>query len=191
MDANRLARLGYIIISLILYALAVLSFLNFIFSFRIFSLVCAGLMIAYGVIRLIGYFSKDFYCLAFQYDFALGVLVICTGAIILLRKPDLNTVVLLLGILVLVDSLFKIQIAADARKFGLVAWNIIFILSILVAVSAFFMMLHPFEKLNVGHIVLGLMVLLEGIMNHYVMLVAVKSYKGASSGGKEKSYGID
>lgn len=192
MDANKVARVGYIVISLILYVLAVLSFINIILSFDAFSMICAALLIAYGVIRLIGYFSKDFYCLAFQYDFALGVLVICLGAIILIRNPDKDTVVLLLGIIALVDALFKIQIAADARKFGLMAWNIIFILSIVVAVSAFFMMMMPFRSLNIGHIVLGLMVLFEGIMNHYVMLVAVKSYKGTEhSEGKERNYGIN
>ena len=36
--------------------------------------VAAGiLLIAYGIIKMIGYFSKDLYCLAFQYDLACGI----------------------------------------------------------------------------------------------------------------------
>ena len=40
-------------------------------------------MAAYGVIKLIGYFSDDLFCLAFQYDLGSGLALIVLGAIVI------------------------------------------------------------------------------------------------------------
>lgn len=58
------------------------------------------ILIIYGIVKVIGYFSDDLYCLAFQYDLACGLFLIAMGMILL-------------------DALLKIQISKDARKFGL------------------------------------------------------------------------
>ncbi|MFQ9732082.1 MAG: hypothetical protein ACLT8X_11075 [Mediterraneibacter faecis] len=43
---------------------------------------------AYGIIKMIGYFSKDLYCLAFQYDLACGIFLIILGVVALsIRNP--------------------------------------------------------------------------------------------------------
>lgn len=39
-------------------------------------------LIAYGIIKVIGYFSNDLYCLAFQCDLACGLFLIVLGIII-------------------------------------------------------------------------------------------------------------
>ena len=49
--------------------------------------VLAGILfIADGIIKIIGYFSRDFYCLAFQFDLGFGILMIAVGILILVRR---------------------------------------------------------------------------------------------------------
>ncbi|MFR7396594.1 MAG: hypothetical protein ACLUTA_16345 [Blautia wexlerae] len=66
------------------------------------------MLIAYGCIKIVGYFSKDYYCLAFQFDLAFGILLIAVGAIIIARREQVvNLDLCNLWILTLADALFK------------------------------------------------------------------------------------
>ena len=76
--------------------------------------------IVFGIIKLMGYFSKDVYRLAFQFDLALGIAMIVLGAVEVIRpRLLLGLLPVVLGIIVLVDGLFKIQTALDSKRFGL------------------------------------------------------------------------
>ncbi len=44
-------------------------------------------MIVFGAIKLVGYFSRDLFRLAFQYDLAFGILLIALG-IVTLARPN-------------------------------------------------------------------------------------------------------
>ena len=51
--------------------------------------VLAGILfLADGIIKIIGYFSRDFYCLAFQFDLGFGILMIAVGILILVRRDQ-------------------------------------------------------------------------------------------------------
>ena len=64
MDKNKIARRGTIIIDIVLYAVTATLILNLpvmhIFLGRIFGII----LVANGVLKIFGYFSKDLYCLA-------------------------------------------------------------------------------------------------------------------------------
>ena len=46
--------------------------------------ICSGIiLIAYGIVKIIGYCSEDLYNLAFQHDLACGVFLIVVGVITL------------------------------------------------------------------------------------------------------------
>ena len=55
-----------------------------------------------------------------QYDLEFGVILIVIGMIVLIKPFDvLNFIFIAVGVAVLADSLFKMRIAADAKKFGI------------------------------------------------------------------------
>ena len=61
--------------------------------------------------------------LAFQYDLEFGILLIALGVISLLRTADvMDFICVAMGIAILADGLFKIQISVDARRFGIPSW---------------------------------------------------------------------
>ena len=53
------------------------------------ALVIAGaITLAAGIIKICGYFAGDMYCLAYQYDFAMGTLAIAAGALMIIRGEN-------------------------------------------------------------------------------------------------------
>ena len=80
-------------------------------------------MIVFGAVKVAGYLSRDLFRLAFQYDLAFGVLLIALGIVTLTHPGEtIGFLCVVYGILVLSDGLFKVQIAVDAKRFGIDRW---------------------------------------------------------------------
>ena len=80
-------------------------------------------MIIYGAVKIMGYFAKDAYQLAFQFDLALGIVIAIVGIVFVCRTA--RVVQLLstcIGIVMLVDATFKIQTSIDSKRFGISRW---------------------------------------------------------------------
>ncbi len=69
----RAAKTGYIIISAVLCVLGAVLIAFPDFSVSLLGVICGITMIVFGIVKLTGYFSKDLYRLAFQYDLTSGV----------------------------------------------------------------------------------------------------------------------
>ena len=77
-----------------------------------------------GATKLLGYFSNDLYRLAFQFDFAIGIFCEIMALLIILAPARVVPMIpTLLAVYVVLDSLLKIQISADARGFGMSCWD--------------------------------------------------------------------
>ena len=141
--------------------------------------ITAGIMlIAFGVVKLIGYFSRDLYQLAFQFDLAFGVLLAVLGIVILVN-PDRALVFLcmMIGIAVMADGLFKLQSSLDARRFGLKSWGFLLALAICAGAIGATLLVHPTQSARVLMILLGVGMLFEGVLNLCMALFAIKIVK--------------
>lgn len=76
MTPMRVAKGGYILMSAIFCALGVLFIVRPGQSLKVMGLALGIAMIAFGAFKLVGYFSRDLYRLAFQYDLEFGILLI-------------------------------------------------------------------------------------------------------------------
>ena len=169
------AKTGYIALSAVLCALGLLLIMKPELSIRLTGAIVGATMIAFGVIKLVGYFSKDLYRLAFQFDLAFGILLIALG-VLLLAKPvsGASMLCVILGIEVVADGLFKVQTAVDARQFGLATWWLILALAIITGAAGIALAVHPSESALTLTGLTGAALLAEGIMNLCVALCAVK-----------------
>ena len=171
----KLAKNGYIIMSVLFMVLGACLIIWPDCSMAVFSTAVGIMLIVYGLIKILGYFSRDIYCLAFQFDLAFGVLLAAVGIIIIVRR---NVVVnLIFGLLILADALFKIQMSIDAKKFGLNLWWRILLVAILTGVLGFLLLIRPFETAEIMMILVGVSVLFEGILNLCVAIYTVKIIK--------------
>jgi uncharacterized membrane protein HdeD (DUF308 family) len=112
--------------------------------------VVGSAAILVGVVRLAGYFSKDSYNLNFQFDFAMGLVFLILGTVLIFHPGD--TVAVLhfsVGILVLVDSVFKLQTALDAKHFGLKKWWVMLLCALLCAGLGLVLVILPFRTAEI------------------------------------------
>lgn len=171
----RIARDWYILLSIVFY-IAGIAYIISPYESPITLCIMGGvILIIYGIVKIMGYFSDDLYCRAFQYDLACGILLIVVGGIILgcnvrirhLLSPGL-------GFLILLDAALKVQTSKDAKTFGLETWNRILVFSILAGVFGVLIIVRPFSGERAGHILNGCGLLVEGIMNHLEIRETVK-----------------
>ena len=138
--------------------------------------LCHGIaMLIFGAVKLVGYFSRDLYRLAFQYDLAFGILFLALGAVGLARpEGTMSFFCVLLGIPVLADGLFKIQIAIDSRRFGIRSWLLILIVAVLTGAVGAVMIFLPDAGTRLLTALLGLSLFLDGALNLCVAICTVK-----------------
>lgn len=171
----RAAKTGYITVSLIYCILGLILVIHPDFSARLVGIVCGVCLIIFGAVKILGYCSKDLFRLAFQFDLAAGIMLIALGIIVMIKPDDImNLLCVVLGISVLMEGLFKIQVAMDSKRFGIRRWWLIMAAAILSGVTGVLLVFRPDESMTFLLILLGLSLLCSGILNLITVLTAVK-----------------
>ena len=162
----RIAKIGYIVMSVLFCLAGVLFIAMPEISTKIIG-ICIGIsMILFGIVRLIGYFSKDLYRLAFQFDLEFGILMMILGVTVLFNPENLMAFICVaIGISILLDGLFKIRIALDSKQFGIKSWWLILALAIVTGVIGVFLIFDSATGSELMTVILGLTLLSEGILN--------------------------
>ena len=169
------AKTGYIIISILLCVLGIVLIAVPEFSVTLLCVLGGGIMMLFGLVKIIGYCSKDLYRLAFQFDLAFGILFVVLGFILIIRTDAMvNLICIVMGICVLADALLKIQISIDSRAFGIKKWWLILAMAILTGVAGFLLIFRPSESIQTIMILFGIALITEGVLNLITILTAVK-----------------
>lgn len=169
------AKTGYIVMSLVFCAAGIACITRPDLSAAVIGRVLGTAMILFGAVKLVGYFSRDLYRLAFQYDLGFGLLLIALGTLVLVRPGKvLDFLFTVLGVAVLTDGLYKVQIAADAKRFGISTWWFTLVLAIAAGVVGLALVFRPWDSTRLLTILLGASLLAEGILNLHVAVSTVK-----------------
>lgn len=170
-----IAKTGYIILSAVLIVLGVLFIIYPASAVAMIGTVTGIAFCAFGVIKIAGYLSKDLFRLAFQYDLAFGILLLALGVISLVHPGNIIIFACIaLGICVLADSLFKIQIAIDAKAFGITAWWLILAIAIASGTIGTVLVFRPSESAEILTTLMGVTLLGDGILNLVTVLTSVR-----------------
>lgn len=153
-------------------ALLVLPFISPV----VMSAVIAGVCIFAGIAKIFGYFSNDLYKLAFQFDMALGVLAIILSAFVLIKikSASISTIASFVGFYVIVDSLFKIQTAFDAKRFGMSKWVSILVAAVVVGLAGIVTVTDPFSMKFSKIVFMGISFIADGALNIWVTAYTVR-----------------
>ena len=169
------AKAGYIGLSAVLCGLGVTLMAKPGISVALIGDIVGAVLIAFGAVKLAGYFAKDLYRLAFQFDLAFGALQIALGLVLVIRSESaMSLLCIILGIGIVADSLFKLQTAMDARRFGLDTWWLILAMAVVAGAVGTVLIFCPSESLLALTRLLGLSLAAEGVMNLVVGLCAIK-----------------
>lgn len=165
----------YIVISVLLCAVGLWMVFMPDLTLRTIGVIIGIVLGVTGVVKLIGYLSRDLYRLAFQFDLAFGILLMALSVAIFLHPEHvISSLCIILGITILTDGLLKIQTSIDARRFGLETWWLILLAAIPAGAAGMVLMLRPSQSAQTLTILMGVAMLTEGILSLCVALCAVK-----------------
>jgi uncharacterized membrane protein HdeD (DUF308 family) len=128
-----------------------------------------------GAARLFGFFSNDLYRLAFQYDFAFGILCeLMTLLLVLAPEQNYGVMHMLLVMYALFDALLKVQMSMDARRFGMKCWGAILGTALAVGVAGAFAAAAIQTELIRGLVMVGFALCLSGVENCWITAYTVR-----------------
>lgn len=175
MKQLKLAKNGYIIMSVLFMILGICLIIWPDCSMAVFCTAVGIMFIVYGAIKIIGYFSRDFYCLAFQFDLGFGILMIAVGILILVRREAiLRLIFVVFGLVILTDALLRIQMSVEAKKFGLKLWWAVLLIAVATGIFGMLLLVDPAGGAKLTVIFTGVAFLLEGILKLCVVVYTVK-----------------
>ena len=170
----RIAKIGYIVMSVMFCIAGALFIALPDISITMIGVSMGIAMSVFGIVNLVGYFSRDLFRLAFQFDLELGILLLVLGLIVLIRPDDLMPFICIaLGISILTDGLFKVQIALDSKRFGIKSWWVIFALAVVAGTIGVFLIFRSSKSAQFLTVLLGVSILAEGILNLYTVISTV------------------
>lgn len=170
----KIAKIGYIVVS-VLFCMAGILFIALPeISAKIVGIEIGIAAIVFGIVKLIGYFSKDLYRLAFQFDLEFGIMMVVLGTIVLFHPKNVMAfIAAAFGIAILFDGLFKIRIALDSKRFGIKDWWLILSLAIIAGIIGVALIFDSAFGTGVLTILIGVSFLSEGILNLYTVIRTV------------------
>ena len=185
----KIAKTGYLVLSaLLLLAGAGLTFFSDTF-YPILTVLLGVLFLAFGIVKLVGFFSKDPYQLVFETDLVFGILYLVFGLLLLIRPAHtMGFFGILFGLVLLADGLTRVRIALDARPFGIRGWWLILVSAIATAGLGVVLLFHPGEGTKVLTQLLGISLMVDGIMNISTILTAVRILRAARPGDDGEDY---
>ena len=92
--------------------------------------------------------------------------MIALGIMVILEPNNvIDTICVAIGIAFLTDGLLKIQIAIDARSFGIKQWWLVLSMAILAVVVGILLVFRTAESVRTLMVLLGISLLADGILN--------------------------
>ena len=126
--------------------------------------VMSAILLAVGVFRIVCYVQRGFSSIFHVYELPLGILDILMGAYGFARCQSVVLILpVIIGILILVDSLFQLQASIDLRRLSVPGWGLSLVLSILSVAFALLLVMNPFEGSRTLMIFIGLSLMIDGV----------------------------
>lgn len=176
-NVNRLrtVKTSYCILSGCIVALGLVFLIWPQISLSVLCRISGCILLADGIIKVVSYFTKDLFQLAFQFDLALGITMIVISMLMIFHTQALLTMLFVcIGLFMLFDAALRVQTALDAKRFGEERWWLVLVLSILVALAGLLLILMPFAAQNVILRIVGINLALDGVLNFWLAMTTVK-----------------
>lgn len=171
----KVAKYGYILISAIFCAAGIIKIRLPAPSASAVGIFFGVTMLIFGAIKLIGYFSKDLFRLAFQYGLQFGILLSVLGVVTLLRHQNVVEFICVAYVISMIaDGLFKGITALEARRFGIRQWWLTLAFAIAAGIAGLLITLWPAAAIRAVKLLLGISLLAEGLLNLSVAISMVK-----------------
>lgn len=149
-------------------------------------------MAFFGVCKVLGYFSRDLFRLAFRYDLQLGIALATLGVIVACAPERMMSFMcIIFGVFMAVNGLFRATMTVEAMRFGIRPWVLILISAILSALFGLALVLYPTVTAQFLSAMLGVALIVEGTADLITVLTTVKIIKHQQPDNIDRQGGIN
>ncbi len=175
----------YLLLSVFLMSIGVCLIAWPAMSISMLCYIVGGGLIVFGLMKLVGYFVRELETMVEQYDFAIGVLSVLGGCVLIVQPDQLLALLpQVLGIYVLVDCIFKMQVALDAKRLYNGLWYVMPLVILACFAWGLCLIFQPFDMGNNLPVLLGGGLIADSLQNlAAVAFIAVTVRKPAAEGG--------
>lgn len=155
-----------ILISILMIILSIFLILKPLKSLEVFVIAFSIIMLINGISSFISYFQIDKEERLFSFDLIIGLITIISGIFIFIYRLDLiNIFPIILGIWIIVNNLFKIQLSINLSVIKNSGWVYLVILSILMIVLGILLITNPFSSAVTITALSGIFLLISEIIS--------------------------
>lgn len=103
-----------------------------------------------------------------------AVAALFCGLFLLIKRNDdaVKLLAFFVGAMVVIDGSFKLHTAVTAKEYKNAAWWVLLVLSLLTIVGGFFMVKRPPDAVKICSVILGLLMIVDGIQNGFITFYA-------------------
>ena len=131
----------------------------------------ASMLLAIGVVSLINYLRKDISGIIYRYDLVVGLCAILGGILVIVKVDKLTDLIpAVLGFLVTMSGIMKMQNSVDMLRLGHGTWHVAFAMAIVNIVAGIVLLMNPFEAAQILIMCLGIALVYSGITDLYVTI---------------------
>ena len=178
---NRI-RWTYVVISAFFLVLGLIMILR---PEQSLPLICRGLGVLaaiFGAVRILQYFLRAPQGIGQRYDLAGGLFCLLIAALLLFRAAEVAAVLsVIVGIFILIDSVFKFQIALDARRSGAQSWALMMLLACVSLLLGVLLVFDTFRGQKLLSVIMGAALIYDAAANLFTMFYVNHAIKGVKA----------
>lgn len=158
--------------------LVIVGFLLLIFPEVILSLISyilGGIVLVNGALTILRYFKENNQNI-WNFDLAYGILCSILALVIIFNPNAIISIIpLILGIWMMISSIFKIQYSLNLRTYHSDKWKLTLILAIITLICGVLLMVNPFSGAVAITKVIGIFIIVYSIIDIIECLTLKKS----------------
>lgn len=149
-----------IIFSIILFAFGLFMFVKPISTINILMMIFGGILVVDGLVHLVSYFSIKNEYRFFSSELAQAIIYIILGFVLVCNFDKISALLpIILGIWIIVESIFKLQIALNIRDIYDSHWGMLLTMSIISGLLGMVILFNPFKSLAMFIMICGAIVM--------------------------------
>ncbi len=149
------------------------------------TVICRGLGILsalFGVFRIVQYCLRVPQGIGQRYDFAGGLFCLLAAALLFFRAAEVAAVLsVIVGIFILIDSVFKLQVALDARRSGAQSWAMMMILAGVSLLLGVLLVFDTFRGQKLLSVIMGAALIYDAVADLFTLFYVNHAIKGVKA----------
>ena len=138
-------------------------------SINILTYAIGIMSLVYGVVKIVSYFRNREMSYLFVMEMILGIILVGIGIFSFVNPGGIFAVLpIILGILVIIEGVSKIQRAKWLREYGSPKWKIILLVGLLIGILGIVLVVNPFNALVLTVRIMGAVMLADGVAGLWV-----------------------